>query len=150
MKMKRHGFGLIEFMICAALLAIFAALIMPKGEGTIESSKKSADQAQISAIASAISLYKYEIGSYPSNLQALTTSNGIYGPWRPSLPSTDMWGNTTGINGTGGGTSPYCYAYTSSGFAVWSIGENRVNNSGGGGSSLPTKFYGDDYGVIEN
>lgn len=146
---KRKAFISIDMAFCAAVVIIMALMVLPKVNDVIESTKRNTDMASISAIANVISQYKYEVGNYPPNLAVLVTKNGAYGPWLSNLPSSDIWGTTnTGINGTGGGNSPYCYAYTSNGFAVWSMGKNKTNNSGGGGTTLPTAFSGDDYGVL--
>lgn len=145
---KRSGFGLIELILYTAAILVIIAVVVPRSDDTVTATKKKSDYAQVVTISTAISQYKYEIGNYPPNLGALLVKNGVYGPWLSSLPSADIWGTTnSGINGSGG-ASPYCYAYTANGFAVWSIGANKVNNSGGGGTTLPTALTGDDYGVI--
>jgi len=146
---NRKGSLFIEIAIAVAALGILLAVVMPKYADTVPTAKKSADMVQISAIASAVANYKLEKKQYPTNLQVLTKKSGDLGPWMPSLPAADTWGHTTTINGSEGGASPYCYAYTSNGFAVWSMGKDGKNNSGGGGSILPVKFSGDDYGILE-
>jgi competence protein ComGC len=145
---KRKGFGLVEIALYTIAILVIIAIVIPKNDDTITATKRKSDYAQVVTIATAISQYKYEIGNYPPNLAALLAKNGVYGPWLSSLPSADVWGTTnSGINGSGG-VSAYCYAYTANGFAVWSVGMNKVNNSGGGGTTLPAAFNGDDYGVI--
>jgi type II secretory pathway pseudopilin PulG len=146
---KRKGFSLVELILYTVAILVIIAIVIPRGDDTITASKKKSDYAQIVTISTAISQYKFEIGNYPPNQAALLTQNGVYGPWLVSLPTSDIWGTTnSGINGSGG-ASAYCYAYTANGFAVWSLGANKVNNSGGGGTTLPTAFSGDDYGVLE-
>lgn len=146
---NRKGQDLIQLALYAAALVILLAVAIPRYDNYIPTVKNRSDYAQIADIATKISQYKYEVGTYPINLQALTATNGSYGPWLRRLPSQDAWGTTnTGINGSAGGVSPYCYAYDNNGFAVWSLGQNKVNNSGGGGTAVPASFSGDDYGVI--
>lgn len=146
---KRKASLVVEIAIGLAVLGVILSVILPRYTDSVPSAKKSADIAQISVIVTAIGNYRQDMKTYPPNLQALVTKNGDFGPWLASLPATDQWGNTTNINGIGGGTSPYCYAFTADGFAVWSLGENKANNSGGGGSVLPAQFSGDDDGILE-
>lgn len=147
MNNNRKGSLLVEIAIAAVALGILLATVMPKYIDAIPTAQKSADLAQISAIASAVATYRLEKGQYPANLQVLTQKSGDLGPWLPSLPATNKWGHTTTINGSGGDASPYCYTYTPDGFAVWSMGKDGKNDSGGEG--LPLKFSGDDYGILE-
>lgn len=147
---KRKGFGTVDLAIWAVGLTIFAGAGVFAVNTYMDSGKTATAKAQCASIATAVSRYKFETGAYPVNLNALTGTSGVYGPWMGSLPTADPWDNTNaGINGTGGGTSAYCYSYnTSTGFAVWSVGKNHANNSGGSGTSLPTAFSNDDVGVI--
>ena len=144
---KRKGFGTVDLAVWAIGITIFAGAGAFAVNTYMDSGKTSTAKAQCASIATAVARYKFETGAYPINLNALTGTSGVYGPWLASLP-TDPWDNTnTGINGTGG-TSAYCYGFTSAGFAVWSVGKNHTNNSGGSGSTLPTAFSNDDVGVI--
>lgn len=146
---KRKGVSIIEIGLCALALMVFAAVGMINGGSFLNSEKVTEAKTNASQISTAISRYKYEVGSYPPNLQALTGTSGVYGPWLSSpLPATDPWGITTSINGTGGASVGYCYSYTANGFAVWSFGVNHVNNSGGTGTTLPTSIATDDIGFI--
>jgi competence protein ComGC len=148
MRAKRKGYDLVSLAIWAACVVVLLSVLTPKGDDTIDAAKRNGDLAQVNAIAVAVRQYKSEIGNYPPNLNVLVSKNGDLGPWLPKLPIKDAWGTTNGgINGTGG-VSPYCYAYTNDGFAVWAIGKNKVNNSGGSGTTLPTAFTSDDNGVF--
>lgn len=148
MRLKRKGYDLVSLAIWAACIMIIIAVLSPKSDDTIDGTKQKNDIVQVNALASAVSQYKSEIGNYPPNLNVLTNKNGDLGPWLSKLPLKDSWGTTnSGINGTGG-VSPYCYSYTTNGFAVWSLGKNKANNSGGSGTKLPTAFNSDDYGIF--
>lgn len=146
---KRAGWVLSEIIMGVVILGIIATLAAAKAPDIIDDFRSAKAQSEVNSIAIAIQRYKTEVGSYPTNLGALTTKNGVFGPWL-KLPASDSWGSTTTINGTGGGSSPYCYAYTANGFAVWSLGKNKTNNSGGAGTTLPSAIGGDDIGLIEN
>lgn len=146
--MKRKGVSLPELLLVCIGIAIIvgiASVGITKGN---ETNKISQARTQVSAIANAVTSYKYDMGVYPPNLEALTTASGIYGPWLKPLPTADPFGTTSaGIDGTGG-TSPYAYGRTTAGFAIWSLGKDKTNNSGGSGSAIPASFSGDDVGVF--
>ncbi|MGL5513125.1 MAG: type II secretion system protein, partial [Sporomusa sp.] len=111
MNNNRTGSLLLEIAIAVAALGILLAVVMPKYADTVDTAKKSADMAQISAIATAVATYRFETKQYPTQLLDLTKKSGDLGPWLPALPATNKWGDTITINGSGGdATSPYCYA----------------------------------------
>lgn len=147
---KRKGLAAMDMVMYAIGITLLAAMGIVGASTVLDGGKPPIASAQIGSIAGAVSRYKFEIGTYPANLEALTTASGGYGPWLPSLPASDPWNNTSGGIDGSGGTSAYCYARTATGFAIWSIGKNHANNSGGSGSTLPTAFGGDDVGVFGN
>lgn len=147
---KRKGFGSLDLVLYGVGLIILIGGGILGYSNFLDTAKIPAATTQTASIFSAVSRYKSEVGSYPTNLQALLVQNGSLGPWLSSLPSPDPWGIiNTGINGSGG-VSAYCYSRTSTGFAVWSLGKNGTNNSGGNGSVLPLAISGDDVGFIGN
>jgi type II secretory pathway pseudopilin PulG len=134
------------YIVCVAII-ILAAL--PNASIYIDKGNRSKALGELSMLSTAISSYHKQMGVYPTNLSALTSASPYNGtPWILRLPSSDPWGTTnTGINGNGG-TSAYAYSNTTAGFAVWSLGKNKTNNSGGSGTALPTSFGGDDVGIF--
>lgn len=148
MNKKRKGFDLISLIIWSACTIVLISMLIPSSSDTLTGAKKKSDIAQINSLAVAVRQYKSEMGDYPTSLNVLANKSGDFGPWIPKMPTKDAWGTTnTGINGNGG-ISPYCYAYTADGFAIWSLGKNKTNDSGGGGTTLPASFKGDDDGVF--
>lgn len=143
---RKKGIGLIELAIYAVGVSILAGAAIFGISSHDETAKKAAATAEVSVLAQAVSRYRYEVGSYPANLETLKTTNDSTGrPYLVRLPTQDPYGTTnSGI----GGSSPYAYAKTSKGFAVWSFGKNKANNSGGGSNTLPTAFSGDDIGFL--
>ncbi len=98
-----HGFTFIEIMVVVAILAILAALVVPRIMGRTDDAKRTAAKVQIRNIEGALQLYKLDNGVYPSTeqgLQALIerpTVGVIPKKWKmggylPNLPE-DPWGN---------------------------------------------------------
>jgi len=102
---RRAGFTLIELLVVIIILAILAAVVVPRVIGRTEDARIAKATADISTIDSVLDQYKLDTGQYPSTdegLQALMTNVGNNdrwnGPYLKSLPS-DPWGN------------PYIYRY---------------------------------------
>lgn len=145
---KRKGYDLLSLIIWSACTIVLISMLLPESEDTVTGAKQKNDIVQVNSLAVAVRQYKSEMGDYPTSLNVLVNKNGDLGPWLAKMPTKDAWGTTnSGINGNGG-VSPYCYAYTADGFAIWSLGKNKINNSGGGGTTLPTSFKNDDDGVF--
>jgi len=90
-------------MVVVAILAILAALVVPRIMGRTDDAKRTAAKVQIRNIEGALQLYKLDNGVYPSTeqgLKALTEKPSIgvipkkwkIGGYLPKLPE-DPWGN---------------------------------------------------------
>jgi general secretion pathway protein G len=105
---RRHlyddrGFTFIEIMVVVAILAILAALVVPRIMGRTDDAKRTAAKVQIRNIEGALQLYKLDNGVYPTTEQSLKAliekpSVGVVpkkwkiGGYLPKLPE-DPWGN---------------------------------------------------------
>lgn len=105
---RRHlyddrGFTFIEIMVVVAILAILAALVVPRIMGRTDEAKRTAAKVQIRNIEGALQLYKLDNGVYPTTEQGLKAliekpSVGVIpkkwkiGGYLPKLPE-DPWGN---------------------------------------------------------
>jgi general secretion pathway protein G len=100
----QRGFTFIEIMVVVAILAILAALVVPRIMGRTDDAKRTAAKVQIRNIEGALQLYKLDNGVYPSTEQGLKAliekpSVGVVpkkwkvGGYLPNLPE-DPWGNT--------------------------------------------------------
>lgn len=100
----RRGFTLIELLLVMVILAVLAALVLPKFTGRTEDANKTAAQTQISSLFStALDLYEADNGHFPSTaqgLQALRTQPSSApepkhwkGPYLKSDIPNDPWGN---------------------------------------------------------
>jgi general secretion pathway protein G len=65
------GFTFIEIMVVVAILAILAALVIPRIMGRTDDAKRTAAKVQIRNIEGALQLYKLDNGVYPSTEQGL-------------------------------------------------------------------------------
>ena len=66
-----RGFTLIEVMVVVAILAILAAVIVPRIMGRPEEAKRTKAQIDIKGIEEALNLYKLDNGIYPTTEQGL-------------------------------------------------------------------------------
>lgn len=67
----QRGFTFIEIMVVVAILAILAALVVPRIMGRTDDAKRTAAKVQIRNIEGALQLYKLDNGVYPSTEQGL-------------------------------------------------------------------------------
>ncbi len=102
-KRQMRGFSLIEVMVVVVILAILAAIVVPKIMSRPDQAKEVAARQDIKAIETAMDLYKFDNGMYPSTqqgIQALVakpTASPIPQNWQPGgylkrLP-VDPWGH---------------------------------------------------------
>ena len=102
-RLRYHGFTLIEMMIVIVIMGILASLIVPKIMGRPDQARVIAAKQDIASVLQALKLYKLDNQRYPTTdqgLQALVnkpTSSPIPPNWKGSgyldkLP-IDPWGN---------------------------------------------------------
>jgi general secretion pathway protein G len=87
--MKRQsGFTLIEVLVVVAILAILAAIVVPKIMDRPDEARRVAAKADIAAIVQALKLYRLDNGNYPATDQGLLalvqkpTSNPVPPNWK--------------------------------------------------------------------
>jgi general secretion pathway protein G len=97
------GFTLIEVLVVVAILAILAAIVVPRIMDRPDEAKRVAARADIGAIVQALKLYRLDNGGYPTTDQGLAalvqkpTTNPVPGNWKQGgylerLPK-DPWGS---------------------------------------------------------
>jgi len=116
-KTRQRGFTLIEILLVMTIIAILAAIVIPKMVGRSEQARQTAAHADLSSIKTALDAYEVDNGFYPKSLQDLiqqpNNARNWHGPYLETLPQ-DPWGN------------PYVYSYPGrhnpNGFDIYSIG----------------------------
>ncbi|HRF59471.1 MAG TPA: type II secretion system major pseudopilin GspG [Fimbriimonadaceae bacterium] len=103
---RRIGFTLIELLVVILILAILAALIVPRVVGRTSDAKISKAKADISSLSGMIQQFRLDCGRYPTTeegLQALRVPpadvQGWKGPYSTKELPDDPWNN------------PYIYEY---------------------------------------
>src|SRR5881409_1308514 len=95
---RSSGFTLIELLLVMVILAILAAVVVPKFTGRTEQARQSRAIADIATIKGALSQFEIDNGHFPSEaeggLRALVEKPGDLATWKHSyidkLP-TDPW-----------------------------------------------------------
>jgi len=100
------GVTLIEMMVVVTIIALFAALVLPKMMRQADRGRVTAAHAQINAYMTALGAYKLDTGTFPTTeqgLQALRLKpEGVenwQGPYLQKEIENDPWGH------------PYVYHY---------------------------------------
>jgi general secretion pathway protein G len=103
---NRAGVTLIEMMVVVTIIALFAALVLPKMLGQADKARRTDARAQINAYMTALGAYKLDTGNYPTTeqgLQALRAKpEGVdnwEGPYLQKDVGNDPWNH------------PYVYHY---------------------------------------
>ena len=68
---QNSGFTLIELMVVVVILGILATVVLPKIMGRPDEAKRVKAKVDISAIETALKLYKLDTGKYPTTEQGL-------------------------------------------------------------------------------
>lgn len=91
-----RGFTLIELLVVLVILGLLAAIVVPKFTGKTETARVQSAKTQIQMFMTALDLYYADVGSYPSSLEELISSNAANwdGPYlkKQNIPK-DPWGN---------------------------------------------------------
>ena len=95
---RNRGFTLIELMLVMVILAILAAIVVPKFAGRSEQAKVAAAKTDIAGIETALDAFEVDNGRYPSSDEGLPAlmdpPSGLKnwkGPYLKRLPP-DPWG----------------------------------------------------------
>jgi general secretion pathway protein G len=85
-------------LLVLVILAVLAAIVIPKFSGRSQQAKETAAKSQISSIELALDAYEVDTGSYPQSLDALINPPGNVQNWKgPYLKKgvpADPWGNS--------------------------------------------------------
>jgi general secretion pathway protein G len=95
---SQQGFTLIELLVVMIIIGLLAALVVPKMFGKVGKAQRQATQAQIELFATALDVYRLDVGSYPTTEQGLAVllqkPHGVErwdGPYLPKDIPMDPW-----------------------------------------------------------
>ena len=94
---RQNAFTLVEMLLVLVILAVLAAIVIPKFSGRAQQAKEAAAKTQIKSIELGLDSYEVDTGSYPSALNSLVEEpNGVQnwkGPYLKQGIPNDPWGN---------------------------------------------------------
>jgi len=97
---RRRGFTLIELLLVLVILAVLAAVVVPKFTHRSEEAKVAAAKADIAAIDIALDAYEIDNSKFPSTeeglaalMQAPPSATNWKGPYLKRSVDKDQWGN---------------------------------------------------------
>lgn len=101
-KTRNTGFTLVEVMVVVVILAVLAALIVPRVVGRTDEARAVAAKQDIAAIMQSLKLYRIDNSRYPTNDQGLEalvsrpTQEPVPSNWKSYLDKLpkDPWGRT--------------------------------------------------------
>jgi general secretion pathway protein G len=102
---SRHSraFTLVEMLLVLVILAVLAAIVIPKMAGRSQQAKVTAAGTQIKGFETALDMFEADTGAYPKSLDALLNEpSGVQnwkGPYLKQGIPLDPWAN------------PYSYSY---------------------------------------
>ncbi|MBW2148201.1 MAG: type II secretion system major pseudopilin GspG [Deltaproteobacteria bacterium] len=93
------GFTLIELLVVMIIIGLLAALVGPRMFGKVDRAKQQSAQTQIELFATALGIYRLDLGKYPSTEQGLAVLREAPpneprwdGPYLPKEIPLDPWG----------------------------------------------------------
>jgi general secretion pathway protein G len=97
---RRAAFTLVEMLLVLVILAVLAAIVIPKFSGRSQQAKETAAKSQISSIEIALDSFEVDTGSYPQGANGLnalvdqpSNAQNWKGPYLKKGVPLDPWGN---------------------------------------------------------
>jgi general secretion pathway protein G len=119
---RNSAFTLIELLLVLVILAVLAAIVVPRLVGRGEDARKTAAKTDVTNLAKVLGIYEQDVGSYPDDgqgLSVLVKNPGNVANWKgpylePAELPKDPWGHDY-LYKKGGSHNP-------TGVDVWSWG----------------------------
>lgn len=102
-RLRRRGFTLIELLLVMVIIAVLAAIVLPRFAGRTDEAKVAQVKSQISIFSTALATYEIDNGGFPSTAQGLAAlrakpsgapePKGWKGPYLEKDVGNDPWGN---------------------------------------------------------
>lgn len=122
---RRNAFTLIELLLVMVILAVLAAVVVPRFSGRSRDSRITAAKTGVAGLKTALSAFEVDNGRYPSSdegLDALVNqpswATNWHGPYIEVQP--DPWQRPWGYRAPG--------TYNTTSFDVFSLGEDGVES----------------------
>lgn len=128
---RRRGFTLIELLVVILILAILAALVVPRMIGHTDDAKRAAAVANIKEFSDALQRFRLDTGRFPTSEEGLMALrvrpddvNIWNGPYIQHDPPADPWG------------FEYQYEQSGDGYIVTSYGQDGAPGGEGNASDI--------------
>ncbi|WLI78760.1 type II secretion system major pseudopilin GspG [Kosakonia sp. H02] len=96
---QQHGFTLLELLVVLMIIALLAGFVGPKLFSNVDQAKEKTAMRQMHAFADALTQYRLDTGSYPSETEGLNVLvekpanvNNWNGPYLAQKIPHDPWG----------------------------------------------------------
>jgi general secretion pathway protein G len=130
-----RGFTLIELMVVILILAILAALVVPRVLGRVEDAKAAKAKTDLSTLGAALKQFRLDCDRYPSQdegLDALRTppsdvSSKWHGPYIDKPIGADPWNQPYQYKFPGSTEGPDSYDLYSFGSSQQQGGNTQIN-----------------------
>lgn len=107
LKKKKKGFTLLELLVVLAILAILIAIAIPVYKGQKEKAARTAHNANVRVLETAVESYRQDKGKLPEDINELATGGYIKSvPAVPSSNDESLKNKKYSINKTTGEISP--------------------------------------------
>ncbi len=98
--LRHQAFTLVEMLLVLVILAVLAAIVIPKFSGRSQQAKETAAKSQISGFEMALDSYEVDTGAYPAGTNGLNAlidqpnnAQNWKGPYLKKGIPPDPWGN---------------------------------------------------------
>ncbi|MCW4446355.1 type II secretion system major pseudopilin GspG [Vibrio splendidus] len=96
LRSRKRGFTLMELLIVIVIMGLLMSLVAPTMFSKVGASKAKTAEAQMQMIATALDVYRLDVGAYPSELERLRQDDktGWDGPYLPKAIPLDPWNHS--------------------------------------------------------